>query len=162
MFSINDFRSLVLILTLFLLIHIPILFIIYNDIVYAFVVPIISGGVGLLFGLVFESISVIGLTTRIASESDIENGLLPISRLLVGLFYPVGFMLVDILSQSERIGYPWFWSQFVAIYTFWIVGIIIMRYRALRKSIITRERYEEIKSRSIESNAHIDELSDGD
>lgn len=154
MFSVERFKLLILVLTLAILFHISLLFLIYDDYQFALTVPILTGLVGIFSGITYELTVGIGSFVNSITEFDTKQGLLPATRFFVGLFWPLLFAWDDILTQSDELRMPWFWLMATTAYLSFFIGIILVRNRTMQRATYIKERYEEIKSRNQDSENH--------
>lgn len=130
MIGVEHLRRTLSLLVFVLLANVLILYLIYQDLQPALVVPSITSLLSFLFGIFIES-GDSHFYTRQPRNAD--RGLIPLRRFFSGLTWPLFFAWDDILLQSDELGKPWFWSMVASSYTGWLIGIAVARYRVMRK-----------------------------
>ncbi len=132
MFERKHYWKLLLVLLPIILLNIPFLNSVYDDLFFALEVSLVSCGIGLITALFLETSGLkFGVCT---SRSYMKlGGLLPIPRFFSGLFWPIIMAWDDFLLLSDDLTKQWFWGMVICSYTGWIIGIISVRYRILKE-----------------------------
>ena len=122
-----------------LLTNVMLVYLIYQDFQFALIVPLPVSLISSLFGLFIESGEAYFYTKQ---SSNPRSGLIPFGRFFSGLMWPLLFAWDDVLLQSDELGKPWFWNMVVSSYTGWLIGIVLARYRVIRKESHATEEDE--------------------
>lgn len=133
MFTSKHYWKIILILILIVVTNIPLLYPIYDDLLFAMFVPLVSCGMDIGLAVFLERY---GFTSKKYFPNrpfEERGGLIPVGAFLSGLFWSQISAWDDILFQTDSLVEPWFWSMVICSYTGWIIGIASYRYYRIRK-----------------------------
>jgi hypothetical protein len=129
----KHYWKIVTILFLIVIINIPLLYLIYDDLLFVFFVPLMSSGIDIGGAMFLERF---GLTSRrymVNRPFSERGGLIPSGAFLAGLFWSQLSAWDDIFFLSDSLVEPWFWSMVVCSYAGWLIGIASYRYYRIKK-----------------------------
>ncbi|MFW9919017.1 MAG: hypothetical protein ACFFED_05415 [Candidatus Thorarchaeota archaeon] len=141
--DVKRFPIISIILLTFAFLTIPLQYLFYGDLLFSISTLVMFGGVGFLFGAMSEGTSMFGFGIPLAIEN---NDLLPKRYLPFAMVFGALFIWDDILSQSDELTKPWFWSAYVCSFTLFLVGTISLRYYRIRGKQREQKEQNEIQS----------------